>query len=250
MIQLILLSLIGGMFSLVGGLLLLWKESLARKFIAPLLAFAAGTFLSVIFLHIIPEAIESGGDAHEVLLFVLVGFVSFFIIERYLMKYVFQHAGKHDHSEHTETLPLLLIITDSIHNFLDGVMIALAYVANPSLGFLTTIAVAAHEIPQEIGEFSILLHKKWKKKHIIASNILQSLLTIPGVIIGYYGGYLLEPYLPYLLGATAGVFLYISGSELIPEIHHQAGHSHFRRTVFALLLGVFIIWIFTTLTHH
>src|SRR3989344_5910866 len=149
MLQLILYSLVGGAFSLVGGLLLLTRVDLAKKVITPLLAFAAGAFLGVTFLDILPEAVEQAVEPHSVFIALLIGFVSFFILERLLM---FFHAGEsdHEHSEHTEFLPFMLILGDCIHNFLDGILIGLAYIANPVLGLTTALGVAAHEIPQEI----------------------------------------------------------------------------------------------------
>jgi zinc and cadmium transporter len=247
--QLIFYSLIGGLFSLAGGLVLLTRADLAKRMITPLLAFAAGAFLGASFLDILPEALEMGVGPHQILMAALVGFVVFFVLERLLMLIQAKSEG-HDHSDHTETLPFLLILGDSIHNFLDGIVIALAYLANPVLGLTTTLGVAAHEVPQEIGDFSILLNQGWSKKKIIFISILQSLLTIPGVIIGYYGGQFLAPWLPYLLAGTAGVFIYIAASDLIPEIHHRTGHRHFYRVVLPLLASILIIYYLINLAHH
>jgi len=246
-IQLIFYSLIGGLFSLLGGIILLWQADLAKKIITPLLAFAAGAFLAAAFIDILPEAIEAVAEPHSILIFTLGGFVAFFALERLLM--LFSRHHEHGHSDHTESLPVLLIIGDSIHNFLDGIVIALAYIANPILGLATTIGVAAHEVPQEIGDASVLLNQGWSKKRIILVNIFQSLLTIPGVLIGYFGGRLLESSLPYLLAITGGIFIYIAASDLIPEIHHRTGHKKFAVVVFPLLASIVIIWVLITVTH-
>lgn len=241
-------SLLGGLVSLVGGLLLLTRVDLAKKLLTPLLAFAAGAFLAASFLDILPEALELGVEPHNVLAAALGGFLSFFILERLLML-LQAHGAGHTHSDHTESLSFLLVLGDSIHNFLDGVVIALAYLANPVLGLTTTLGVAAHEIPQEIGDFSILLGQGWSKKRIIWVNIGQSLLTIPGVLLGYYGGQALGAYLPYLLGVTAGIFCYLAASDLIPEIHHRAGHRQFWIVVLPLLASVLLLWYLINLTH-
>ncbi len=103
-------------------------------------------------------------------------------------------------------MPSLIILGDSLHNFLDGILIALAFIANPALGAATAFAVAAHEIPQEIGDFSILLSQGWNKRKIVMINIFQSLLTVPGIFLGLYAGTALGEYLPYMLGTTAGIF--------------------------------------------
>lgn len=250
MLQLIIYSLLGGVVSLVGGLILIWKQNFAKKIITSLLAFSAGAFLAVSFFDLLPEAIEAVDEPHPIFAAALVGFVAFFILERGLMWFHKEKEGHtHTHSEHTESLPVLVILGDCLHNFLDGIVIALAYIANPVLGLITTLGVAAHEIPQEIADFSILLAQGWSRKKVIMVNIFQSLLTIPGVILGYYGGQLLEPFLPYLLAGVSGIFLYIAASDLIPEIHHRTGHSHFIRVVAPLIASIVIIWYLIEITH-
>ncbi len=247
--QLIFYSLIGGLFSLIGGLVLLWQTRLTKHIMTPLLAFAAGAFLTTSFAELIPEALENVDNPHTLLLVVLSGFIAFFVLERFLMRYVI-HQHAEGHSDHTESLPFLLILGDSIHNFLDGVAIGLAYIADPVLGLVTTLAVSAHEIPQEIGDFSILLHQEWKRRDILLVNVGQSLLTVPGALLGYFGGQMLEPQLPYLLAFTAGIFLYIGGSDLLPEIHHRAGHKQFARIVVPLLVSVLLIKYLIGVFHH
>ncbi|MDP3996698.1 MAG: ZIP family metal transporter [bacterium] len=251
MLQLTLYALIAGLFSLVGGLLLIWKSNYAAKVITPLLSFSAGAFIGVAFLDILPEAVEMVEEPHAIFLAFLVGFTAFFIIERVLMRYFHYHtegeAG--EHGEHTESLPLLIITGDSLHNFLDGIVIALAYVANPALGLTTAIAIAAHEIPQEIGDFSILLDQGWKKLNIIMVNILSSLLTVVGVFIGFYAAGFFENRLAFLLAAASGIFTYIAASDIIPEIHHRAGHKELYRVVFAFILGLIVIGYLVSVSH-
>lgn len=247
--ELIFYSLIGGLFSLIGGIVLLFHKNLAQKIIVPLLSFAAGAFLSAAMLDILPEALEMVEEPHPVLLFTLIGFTAFFILERILMKFFYHHHQGGSHSDHTESLPPLLILGDSFHNFLDGIVIALAFNANPALGLVSALAIAAHEVPQEIGDFSILLNQGWSRTKILMVNISQSLLTIPGVLLGYYAGNLLQPHLPYLLALAAGIFIYLGASDLIPEIHHKAGHKHFNIVILPLVLGIFMVWYLVGLTH-
>jgi zinc and cadmium transporter len=253
MAQLIFYSLIGGLFSLIGGLLLVWKVEFAKKITTSLLAFAAGAFLAVSFLDLLPEAVEAVEEPHGIFISAIVGFVLFFILERALMRFRHHdHEEEHSHvvqTEHAEPLPTLIIIGDSVHNFLDGIVIALAYIANPVLGLVTTLGIAAHEIPQEIGDFGILLSQGWSKKRVIIVNILQSLLTAVGALVGYYIGSMLEPSLPYLLAGVAGIFLYIAGSDLIPEIHHRTGHRHFFRVVIPLIASVVLVGFLIQMTH-
>jgi zinc and cadmium transporter len=249
--QLLFYSLIGGLFSLLGGLALVWRADLVKKFTTTLLAFSAGAFLAASFLDILPEALEMVEEPHPVLLAALIGFLIFFAIERYFMRFTRVHEGEecNDHGEHTESLPYLLIVGDSFHNFLDGIVIALSWLADPSLGLVTTLAVAAHEIPQEIGDFSILLNQGWAKSRVIMINIAQSLLTVLGALVGYYAGSAFEPYLPYLLAGAAGIFIYISASDLIPEVHHHASHKQFLRVIFPLLIGIAAVWFLSGLAH-
>jgi len=250
MAQLLLYSLVAGLLSLVGGLVLLSHRKFAEKIMTSLLAFAAGAFLAVSFFDLLPEAVEVVDDPHPIFLTAIIGFVAFFMLERGLMwMYGKKHLHDHSHSEHTESLPFLVILGDALHNFIDGVVIALAFVANPALGLITALGIAAHEIPQEIADFSILLSQGWSRKKVILVNILQSLLTVPGVLLGYYGGQMLEPYLPYLLSGVAGIFIYIAASDLIPEIHHRTGHTHFIRVVAPLIASLALIWYLIKATH-
>lgn len=242
-------SLVGGLFSLIGGFLVLWKSRFANHIITTLISFGAGAFLGAVFLDMLPEALELTTKPNSVLIATLTGFIAFFILERFLMRYIRHFHPKRKHSDHTESLSFLIILGDSLHNFLDGIVIAIAYTASPILGLPTALAIAAHEIPQEIGDFSILLRLKWDKKKIIAVNVLQSLLTIPGVLLGFYMGKFVEPHLSLFLGGASGIFLYISASDLIPELHHQSGHKHFFRIVIPLISSVFLIFLLTKLAH-
>lgn len=249
MSELILYSLVGGLFSLAGGFLLLWDARLTHRLMTPLIAFGAGAFLGAAFLDILPEAVEQVEEPHPIFISVVIGFVAFFILERLLMKFGGCRYDDHDHADHTESLPWLLILGDCLHNFLDGVVIAIAYIANPLLGLPTALAIAAHEVPQEIGDFAILMNMKWSKRKIIAVNIFQSLLSVPGVFLGLYLGEILDPYVPLLLGGAAGIFIYIAASDLIPELHHRAGHKHVGRVVLPLIASMMSIYYLANLAH-
>ena len=250
-LNLIFLGLIGGVFSLIGGLLLVvWKSRITAHIMTPLISFAAGAFLSVAFLDLLPEAIESFEHPQEVFIAFLIGISVFFALERFLMKYVRRHET-HDekHADHTESLPLLIIIGDSLHNFLDGIVIVLAYISNPAVGFATALAVAAHEIPQEIGDCAILLDHGWSKLKVIAVNFFSSLMTLAGIGVGLLGASWFEDGLPYLLAGVAGIFTYISLSDLVPELHHRAKHHSFFRVVFSFLFGLILVGILIANTH-
>ncbi len=249
MIELVFYSLVGGLFSLIGGVLLLWRPDLTKKLITPLISFGAGAFLGAAFLDILPEALETSIEPHPILMATLAGFMFFFTLERLIMRYFRGQQTSHAHSEHTEPLPFLLILGDSLHNFMDGIVIAIAFAANPALGLPAALAIAAHEVPQEIGDFSILLHLGWKKSKVLTINILQSLATIPGVFLGYFLGHSIQTQLPLLLGATAGIFIYISASDLIPELHHHSSHKYFFRVIVPMLSSICLVYYLSQLAH-
>lgn len=250
MMTLIWYGLISGLLSLAGGLLIVWRSGAAIKIITPLVAFAAGAFLGVSFFDILPEALEGVTETRPIFIWLAGGFFAFFALERFIMRYWHQHKlNGESHSDHTESLPALVILGDSLHNFLDGVVIALSFVVNPALGLTTMLAVVAHEVPQEIGDFIVLLDRGWTKRKIIFVNIASSLLAVVGVVVGYYAAQQFVGWLPYLLAAVAGIFIYIAASDLIPEIHHRAGHKHIYPILLAFLLGLVSIGYLVSLAH-
>lgn len=248
--NLLFLGLIGGIFSLIGGLALIacGKRILSIS-MTPLISFAAGAFLSVAFLDLLPEAVEVVEFPEYVFVAFLAGVSLFFMLERFLMKYVQRHDSDEYHADHTESLPLLIIAGDAFHNFLDGVVILLAYTANPAAGLAAAIAVAAHEIPQEIGDFAILLDRGWSKLRVVLVNIAQSLMTLVGIGAGALALAWFERGLPYLLAGTAGVFVYIALSDLVPEMHHRAKHHHFFRIVGSYLVGLILVGLLIARMH-
>lgn len=215
-----------------------------------MISFGVGAFLAAAFLDILPEAISMSPDINRVMVAALAGFVSFFVFERFLMKYFLGLHTNKEHADHRETLSTLLISGDTLHNAIDGIVIGLAFAANPAMGLPTALAIAAHEIPQEIGDFSILMELGWKKSRILAINILQSLLAVPGALVGFYIGQNIQVYLPIMLGVTAGVFLYVAASDLIPEIHHQSGHKYFYRVVIPMVISIFLVYFLILFSEH
>jgi len=239
--QLMLYAAVASVFSLLGGLLIVWRAQTVKKIMTPLIAFAAGAFLGVSFLDLLPEAVAMVRDAETVFVAVLIGFFIFFALERFLMKYFSKHSEGEFHGDHTESISPLLVLGDSLHNFLDGIIIALAYVANPALGLTTALAVAAHELPQEIGDFAVLLDRGWSKTKIIIVNFLSASLALVGAFLGYLTATSFETSLGLLLAAVAGIFIYLGASNLIPEVHHRAGHKNVYRVLFAFLLGLVLV---------
>lgn len=242
----LLFSLIGGVFSLLGGLLLLSNKRSASQLSKYSTPFAAGTLLAAAFFDLLPEAIELTvkGSATR---WVLGGILAFFLIEHFLRWFHHHHEDKED-AKHT-TAPLV-IIGDSIHNFIDGIAIGAAFLVNVPTGIIAAIAVAAHEIPQEIGDFGILLKFGIAKKKVLLVNIASALMSTIGALLTFWIGNRTSLPVGVLLAITAGMFIYIAASDLIPSIH-QEPKNHARGVAAALLiLGVLIVGVATEVAHE
>ncbi|OGE74314.1 MAG: hypothetical protein A3I07_02560 [Candidatus Doudnabacteria bacterium RIFCSPLOWO2_02_FULL_42_9] len=249
--ELILYSLLGSIIALVGGLFVLWRSEDVKKIMTSLLAFAAAAFLGVSFLDLLPEAVEVVEEPHYIFIAFLVGVFFFLVLERTLMKYSHRHNSEAQgtHEDHTETLPALIILGDTLHNFLDGIAIAIAFVASPALGLTTALAVAAHEVPQEIGDFAILLDRGWSKTKVFLVNLFSAVGALIGVLVGYTAASSFVSIMPYLLAGVAGIFSYIALSDLIPEIHHRARHRHLYRVILPFGVGLVLIGYLIFSTH-
>ena len=236
-------TLIGSVFSLIGGIILLYKEKTVLKVSHFLAAFAAGTLLGTAFFDLFPEAINEGGE--NIFLFTLVGILFFFLIERFV-HWFHHHQHEYEDEPPKPTIPLI-ILGDSVHNFIDGVVIAATFLVSIPLGIVTTIAVAAHEIPQEIGDFGILLHKGLRRKKVLAVNIFSALTAVVGAVITFLIGERIVASIPILLSLTAGFFIYIAASDLIPEIHHENRRGFAFIETLLLFGGVITVWILINL---
>ena len=181
-------TLLGSVVSLIGGLALLAREKYVKQFSHFLASFAAGTLLSAAFFDLLPEAVheaeESGGNIFVLTLF---GILLFFLIERFIHWFHHHSDGADTQNESRSTL-LLIITSDAIHNFIDGVVIAATFLISIPLGIVTTMAVAAHEIPQEMGDFGLMLHKGMRKRNIIIVNVLSALISLVGALLTYWIG--------------------------------------------------------------
>lgn len=236
-------NFLGSFVSLTGGILLLVKKNITQRLTPLLVAFAAGSMLAVSFFDLLPEALKGASDegftTDTIFLITLVGIVSFFLIERFIL-----WSHHHHGSEVEETHPTvpLLIIGDSIHNFLDGVTIAATFLVSIPLGIMTTFAVGVHEIPQEIGDFATLLHEGLSRKSVLMVNIFSALISFLGALLAYFLLQTITGVTPLLLGFAAGNFLYIASSDLIPEIHRVYKREKAIEQTFFFILGIVIIW--------
>jgi zinc and cadmium transporter len=232
----ILSTLVVSLLAWAGLLVLVFKEEIIKKILTPLVAFAAGALLAGAMLHLIPEALELAGINTTIFLFILGGFSGFFILEQFIH---WHHCHKAP-SEHKTPVTYLVLIADTIHNFIDGIAIGSAFVADIKLGLVTWFAVAAHEIPQELGDFGILIHGGWQKKQALLFNFYSALAALLGGLVAYYLASTIN--VVYLLAFAAGSFIYIACSDLIPEIKHREDLKENIIHFFSFLFGIVLIW--------
>lgn len=240
-------SLIGGIFSLIGGVVLVGNKRLARRLALYGTPFAGGALLSAVFLDLFKDGVEES-SADIVFIGALVGIVLFFLAEGFLRWFHHHHVGDENKDV---TLPLI-IAGDTIHNAMDGVAIAAAFLVSVPTGIITTVAVAAHEIPQEIGDFGLMLSKGMRRSRVLMVNIGSALATTAAAVITFALGS--ETVIPtgLLLGLSAGFLLYIAVSDIIPTIHQHSAHKHkpFDLQALLLILGVVMVGIAIQLAHH
>lgn len=246
----LLFTALGSVVSLIGGILLLIKRGWAERLTEPLSAFAAGALLGTAFLDLLPEAVEAAEemaiDPHSIFLWVLVGIISFFLLERFV--HWFHH--HHEHAEHAKKpVGALIVLGDSVHNFIDGVAIAVTFLVDPALGVITTLAVGAHEIPQEIGDFAVLLKAGYSRKKVLWLNVFSACTALLGALITFIVGPSIAGSLPVLLAITAGFFAYIALSDLVPEIHAWGTRKLAILETSLLLLGVGFVALVIELLH-
>jgi len=244
--QIIFYTFLSGIVSLVGGVVLLGRIAWVRKTSLYFISFAAGALLSIAFLDLLPEALElyQGADDRGIFFWALIGLLLFFLFERLVVHIHGHYVEDSQSNTHAHPTPITMMMGDAFHNFLDGIAIAATFIADPSLGVLTAIGVAAHELPQEVSDFSVLIHHGWEKKKVLWINVIISLVSIVGAVTAYFFRELIEPHLPQLLALTAGGFIYIASSDLIPELSHKPKKDK-RFAVTALLVaGVIIVYLF------
>ena len=240
----IIFSLIGGLLSLSLAMSLLINKKIAQSFAKHAMPFAAGALLAAVFLDLLTEGLEQNSPS-VIMLSALIGILLFFMAER-LIRWFHHH---HQHGRGDPAVPLL-IVGDTVHNLLDGVAIAAAFMISIPTGIITTLAVAAHEIPQEVGEFGILLSKGMSRRRVIFVNILSSLVATAAAIVTYFVGQTETLPLGVIFGLSAGFLLYVALSDIIPSLHE----NHDKKTLFdwqpvLLILGVIVVGVAGWLVH-
>ncbi len=237
-------NLLGSVIALAGGLILLKKTKFTAKISHYVTSFAAGALLATALFDLIPEAIEEGENlgivVGTVFIYVLFGIIFFFLLERLL--HWFHHHGIEEHEIKGKPIIPLLVVGDTIHNFIDGIAIATTFAISIPMGIVTTFAVGTHEIPQEVGDFGVMLSHGVKRSKVLLINILSALASFLGAILAFYFGSQIEGLAVFFLAVSGGFFLYIALSDLIPEIHHQNKKRFALAETLCLLLGIGTIY--------
>ncbi len=246
----ILFSLVGGLLSVVAAsTFLILPNKIRTKSIPHLVSFAIGALLGAAFLALIPHSLEGANklDVHDLGLTILLGLLAFFIMEKLVIwrHCHSDHCEAHsDHLDHSHKVAgTLVLIGDGIHNFIDGVLIAAAFMTDIHLGIVTSLAVATHEIPQEVGDFAVLLNSGFSRAKALIFNVLASLTTVAGALLAYFSLFELQAALPYILAVAASSFIYIAVADLIPGLHKRTQLSAGIQQMLLICSGVIVIFI-------
>ncbi|OOY35187.1 ZIP zinc transporter [Solemya velum gill symbiont] len=233
-------SVLGSIGAIVGAaLLLLFKEPTRKVLLPCLLSYAIGTLLGAAFLGMIPNALAQE-TALAISGTVLAGIVIFFFLEKII---IWRHCHNAECEVHGTAGPLILI-GDAFHNFVDGFVMAAAFLTSVPLGIAASLAVIAHEIPQEVGDFAILLDNGYSKRRALALNLLSSLTTLPGAVIAYFFLGATREVVPFILALSAASFIYIAIADLVPSLHRKAGLKPAICQLCLILAGIGTIAVF------
>lgn len=241
---------IASLVSLVGAVSLVISKSGLNKILLIMVSLSAGTLFGGAFLHLLPKIVEKLGFTLPVSLLVLGGIISFFLLESILhqhlceiplpRQYPLLHEP-HKHKPHKHKIGILNLVGDGVHNFIDGLVIAGAYLISIPTGIATTIAVILHEVPQELADFGVLIYSGFSKAKALFFNFLSAATAILGALVGLILGSRGEMFALYLLPFAAGIFIYIAGANLIPELHKQCGWKESFWHLLSFLLGIAIM---------
>jgi len=230
--------------SLIGVTTLALNERRLGNALFFLVALSVGALFGDVFIHILPELFSSVAESSNLTLFILLGLLIFFILEKFLH---WRHHHHLENCEHDTVHPLgyLNLISDGLHNFIDGIVIGVSYLVSVEIGFATTLAVILHEIPQEIGDFAILRQSGFTSRQALIFNLLSASLAIAGVITAIFLGTRADVFAPIALALAAGGFLYIAGSDLVPELHKTTDLKKSGLQLLAIAVGIIIMFLLT-----
>ncbi|MBI2632567.1 ZIP family metal transporter [Candidatus Pacearchaeota archaeon] len=234
LVSVILVSLI----SFIGLVTLSIKTEKLKLALIYLISFSAGALLGDAFIHLVPEIMENGGYTLNSAIYILIGILIFFGLEKIIH---WQHCHMPINKEHIHPFAYTNLVGDALHNFIDGLIIAASYMASIPVGLATTIAVILHEIPQEIGDFGVLLHGGFTKTKALAMNFLTALGALLGALVASWLGGLVSEIQKLLIPLAIGGFIYIAGSDLIPELHKETRIGRSIGQIISIILGIAIM---------
>ncbi len=230
LLWIIIATIIDGIAALVGALTLSLRKDTFNRILMILVAFSAGALIAGAFFHIMPESLEQGVEPMQLFIIVILGFGIFFIFEKFLF---WHHCHKGECEVHPYTY--LILFGDGIHNFIDGLIIAASFLVDTGFGIVTTFMIISHELPQELGDFAVLVHGGMKVKKALVYNFISQLTAVLGGIIGFFIGTSIEAFVPFILPFAAGGFIYIGESDLVPQLH---GEKNIKKSLLSFALFV------------
>lgn len=234
LVSVILVSLI----SFIGLVTLSIKTEKLKLALVYLISFSAGALLGDAFIHLVPEIMKNGGYTLNSAIYILIGILIFFGLEKIIH---WQHCHMPINHEHIHPFAYTNLVGDALHNFIDGLIIAASYMASIPVGIATTIAVILHEIPQEIGDFGVLLHGGFTKAKALAMNFLTALGALLGALVALWLGGLVNEIQKYLIPLAIGGFIYIAASDLIPELHKETKINRSIGQIISIIIGIAIM---------
>lgn len=237
-------TLIVSLASLAGVFSLSIKEEFIRKYISLFVSLAAGALLGDAFIHLIPESFEKLVNGTNIGLLVIAGVLLFFVLEKFLH---WHHHSDDTEERHAHPVGKLILFSDGVHNFIDGVVIGVSFFVSIPVGIATTLAVILHELPQEVGDFAVLLHAGYTRRRALWLNFLSALIAVLGTLAAFMLGGTGESFATWILPLAAGGFIYIASADLIPELHKTKVIKYSILQLMSLVLGVVLMLSLTFL---
>jgi len=209
-----------------------------KKVVLYLVSFSVGGLLGDAFIHLLPESLEISGA--NLSLYILTGIIVSFMVEKFIH---WRHCHVPTSKEHPHPFALMNLVGDSVHNFIDGLIIGASYIASIPVGIATTVAVIFHEIPQEIGDFGVLIHGGFSRKRALTMNFVTALTAVAGTVVALVAGAFVEGLQGFLMPFAIGSFIYIAGSDLIPELHRETSPKKSLLQLAAIALGIAMMYL-------
>ena len=254
LLHIVIAAIAGGVLSTLAAAVTLWLED---SWISRFVSFAVGALLGAVFLELLPHALEHA-DSHPVMLTVLVGLLAFFLLEKLVLwRHAHghgEHSSEREESEHEHALHrhgaaefdggrsgLMILIGNAVHSFCDGIVIAAAFLASDGLGVATTVAIVAHAVPQQVGDFAVLVHSGFARARAFTYNVAAGVATLVGALCAYAALAQLQRALPIVLAIAAASLLYVAVADLIPSLHRRAEPVETAKQMSWIALGILII---------